>query len=554
MFSTRQFTPRDYLLIVRRRKWLIVLPGIVLGVFAAVWSLTLPNIYRASTVILVEAQKVPETYVQATTTSPVGQRLATLSQQVMSRTRLEQIIKELRLMHDIREQKAVDEFLERMRSNIDFKVAGRDSFTISYADQDPYVVMNVTNKLASLFIEENLKTREQHAIGTTDFLAKELERVGRLLEQQETALTQYKQKYMGELPAQQEMNQSILDRLSRDLRVNVEALERVRERRSAIVGQLALVGSYDAIPSALDSYTQTEPANGVSGVGEALQAQLAKSQQLLADLRREYSDAYPDVKRLKREIADLETEIAAHQTSTSVQQTARVPESQNQRTTSDVSRSIDKRAIKHGGLKGLLAIQIAKIDAEMQKLLKEQVSMRQKIAEYERRITSAFQREQELILLRRDYDSTKANYDSLSQRHMQAKLAENLEKRQKGEQFKILDPAPLPLKPWKPQRKVVTTIGLLVGLCLGGVFVFTLEFFDSSFREPEELERVLKLPVLATIPLQTMAVEHSPQHLWHRWMYVAYIFVPVVVGGLTLYMYWAQVVPFLARIIERLHL
>ena len=551
MFSNRQLTPRDYLLIVRRHKWFIVVPGIVLCVLAAVWSLTLPNIYRASTVILVEAQKVPDTYVQATTTSPVGQRLATLSQQVMSRTRLEQVIKELRLMPDIRDREAVDEFLTRMRLKIDFKVAGRDSFTISYADKDPRTVMHVTNKLASLFIEENLKSREQHAIGTTEFLAKELKRVGELLESQETALTQYKQKYMGELPAQRQMNQSVLDRLNGDLQANVEALERVRERRSAAMSQLSFVGSYDTITSALDSYTEMDPANTISSVGEGLQAQLAESRQTLAELRREYSDAYPDVKRLKREVADLEAEIAAKRANGSTPQTSRFPEPPNRQATSRASQATDDGPIQHGGLKGLLSVQIEKIDAEAQKLLREQEGIRQKIAEFERRITSAFQREQELVLLSRDYESTQGNYNSLAQRHMQAKIAENLEKRQKGEQFKILDPAPLPLKPWKPQRKVITAVGLLVGLCLGGVFAFTLEFFDSSFREPEELERVLDLPVLATIPLKVIPVGRGPQRLWYRWMYVACIFVPVV-SGITLYMYWEQVLPFLARIIAHL--
>jgi uncharacterized protein involved in exopolysaccharide biosynthesis len=284
-----------------------------------------------------------------------------------------------------------------------------------------------------------------------------------------------------------------------------------------------------------------EPATAVSGGGEGLQAQLAQSRQKLAELRREYSDAYPDVKRVMREVADLEAEIAAQRTNSSFQQASRA------------SQATDNGPVEYGGLKGLLSVQIEKIDSEAQKLLKEQEGIRQKIGEYERRMTSAFQREQELTLLRRDYDSTKTNYDSLLQRHMQAKIAENLEKRQKGEQFKILDPAPLPLKPWKPNRKVITAVGLLVGLCLGGVFAFTLEFFDSSFHEPEDLERVLDLPVLATIPLKVITIGPSPQRLWYRWVYVACIFVPVV-SGITLYMYWEQVLPFLTRIIARLSL
>jgi uncharacterized protein involved in exopolysaccharide biosynthesis len=177
VYPGRQLTLADLWLIIKRRKWLLIVPCVSIFVGAILYSLTLPNMYRASTVILVEAPKVPETYVQSTVATTTKERLRTIAEQIKSRTRLEKIILELRLIEDVHDRKALDRYIANMSRNIDVTVQASDAFTVSYAATDPNTTMLVTNKLASLFIEENVKVREQYAISTTEFLDSELQRI-----------------------------------------------------------------------------------------------------------------------------------------------------------------------------------------------------------------------------------------------------------------------------------------------------------------------------------------------------------------------------------------
>jgi polysaccharide chain length determinant protein (PEP-CTERM system associated) len=520
MWSGRQFSLRDYWLIVRRRRWLLMLPCAIVFLGVAVWCSTLPDLYRASTVILVEAQKVPENYIKATVSSTVRERLRTLIQQIKSRTRLEQIIEELHLVDDLQNQKAMNTYVKKMLRHIDIEVKGHDAFTVSYLGEEPHNVMLVTNKLASLFIEENLKVREQQVVGTTEFLEHELQRVRTLLEEQEQAISGYKVQYLDELPGRQEINRQTLERLRALLQTNIVTLEQVRSKKSFLTQQLLTLKTDETLRAVL-------LAAGGQPVG-SLEQQLAQRRSVLAELQSRFTDKYPDVQRVKQEIAQLEAQL-----------TGPAPRQPGPSSRAVSGSPLGRLQEQQQRLQNSMQAEIRQIDIQEQRLEQEQADIRQQIPEYEQKVTHAVLREQELAVLTRDYESTRKNYETLLAGHMQAKSAENLERRQKSEQFRVLDPAPLPLKPWKPNRLGILMMGLALGVAVGGGAVYLAEYLDRSIRDPEDLKQISGLPVLATIPLVLTTAAQRRQRLQQWSFYAACMIIPMT-ALVAVYLFWGK--------------
>jgi len=504
MWSDRQLTFTDYWLIVWRHRWLLILPFVTICIGTVLYNRTLPDIYRASTSVLVEAPKVPDSYVQSTVPARVSDRLRTITQQIMSRTRLEQVARELQLISNSLDGKALDNYMTKMHDSIEVTVqgSGNDIFIVSYEGQDPRTVMLVANKLVSLFIDDNLKMREQYAEGTTEFLEGELQRVRNLLQTQEKTVAEYKQHYVGELPAQQDANLRTLDRLQMQLQSIVATLESVRTRKSFILRQLAQQESEATLIPTGATHPKGEPSG--------LEQQLAQRRLALATLQRVYVDKYPDIIRLKQEIAELETQIAAQDTG------------------SQTIESVQPRSMTSRSVRRQRQEEIEQIDLEEGKLRQQQANIQEQTAAYEKKVANASRREQEFLVLARDYESTRKNYDSLLARQQQAQIAENLEKRQKSEQFRVLDEARMPTKPWKPQRSKILLVGMGLGLAVGMAAVVLAAYLDQAFHDPEDLEQFTALPVLATIPLLMTTVEQHKQRLKRRFFRAACMFIPPV--------------------------
>jgi polysaccharide chain length determinant protein (PEP-CTERM system associated) len=490
---------------------------------AAVWGATLPDLYRASTVILVEAQKVPETYIKATVSSTVHERLRTLIQQVKSRTRLKQIIEELHLVDDLQDQQATNAYIKKMLNHIDIEVKGHDAFTVSYLGADPRTVMLVTNKLASLFIEANLRVREQHVIGTTEFLAQELQRVRTLLEEQEQAMSDYKLRYLDELPGRQEINRQTLERLRALLQTNIVTLEQVRGKRSFLTQQLLTLQTDVTLHTALDHTAAVGSATG------SLEHQLVQRRGVLAELQSRFTDKYPDVQRVKREIAQLEARLTARRDDAA-------PGQPNPPTAVSPEPFQEPRQ----RLQSSIQAEIRQAELQEKRLEQEQADIRQQIPAYEQKITHAVLREQELAVLTRDYESTRRNYEALLAGQMQAKSAENLEKRQKAEQFRVLDAASLPLKPWQPNRLKLLLMGLALGLGVGGSAAYLAEYLDRSFHDPEDLKQSTGLPVLAMIPQVLTPTAQRQWHLQQRYLYAAGLLIPLTVL-VAVHLFWLKI-------------
>jgi len=454
--TQKGLTLKDLVELLFRRKWWLILIFITGTSIAVAISFLLPPLYRSSTLILVERQKVPEAYVKPTVTSTIEDRLSTTSQQIMSRRNLEKIIEEFHLYKKEKATLSQEEIFDLMRQNIEVKVMGKDAFTIAYMGSDPKTVMGVTNTLASLFIEENLKVREQQAEGTSEFLVSELAEAEKELEKQEKDLKEFKGKYMGALPQQMDANLRTLDRLQLELQSTNEVLRNAEDRKIFYEKQLA------------EGNADTDP--------DQLQTKLARLKTELSRLQAEFKENYPDITLLKKQIS--ETEMQLKQGSASSESSGQAQDIQSQRVDS----------------------QLQMTNSEIKSLRERQKRVMAMIKEFEKRVEDTPANEQKLLSLTRDYETSQKNYQSLLEKKLNAKISENLEKRQKGEQFRVLDSANLPEKPYKPDRLRIILFGIFLSGGVGVGSIFLREQMNPSFKKPEDLSGVIDLPVLAIIP------------------------------------------------------
>ena len=469
-------TPQDYIEMALRRKWWIIIPFVACVGLSYCYYKSLPKIYKATTLILVQPQEVPEDYVKPTVKSPVSGRLSTLSQQILSRTRLESVIRELNLYSDKVGRLASEEIVDLMRKTIKIEIQksrGRDvqnTFTISYEGREPRQVMLVTNRLASLFIEENLRAREKQAVETSDFIDRELSASEVALREKEKDIRTFKELYMGELPGQLDANLRILERLQDQIKNNTDSRKASEERRIMLQREI----------SDLSGQITSGIADGVV-LGDSRLTKLTQLKARLNELQSMYTDKHPDVIDTRAQIAKLQKDIAKQ---------VDIGEKPN----SEGKLSVFNPALTR--LRG----ELVEVKLEISRLKVEGKSLKKQIEMYQRRVENTPKREQELATLTRDYDLLKGNYQSLLDKRIQAKMAENLERRQMGEQFKVLDPARMPEKPFRPDPKRIMLIGVFLGLVLGGGLGYMKESMDQSFHKIEEIEDILSFPVIATIP------------------------------------------------------
>jgi len=470
-----------YIDLVLRRRWLIAIPTIVLGALGLVFAITLPSYYKSTTVIMVEKQQVPEAYVTPTDKTPFNQRLNTLRQQIMSRPKLEKIISDYHLYQDGLSGNPVkvvlrkmglnlktgpgskEAVLDRMSDDIDARVIGGssgDAFSITYSSTDPALAMQVTNTLASLFIEENLKAREEYAEGTSDFLADELANAKKNLETQERAVRAYKEKYMGALPQELDANLRTLDRLQVELQTVVNEEKAEEDRKMLLESQLNSSGGARA------------PLNPLAD-------ELARLQENLANLLSIYKEDYPDVVMTKRRIQEIKSLMA------------RNAAGKEKGELDDVKPEVRNPEVYNN---------LVNVKSRIAALKQRNSEIRKQMKSLEGRVEQTPANEQRFADLRRDYDISLKNYQTLLEKKLNAKLSENLEKRQKGERFSVIDPANLPEKPFKPRRGFIAIFGLAAGLGTGLGLAMLLDFMNPAFRRPEDFEGVFDFPVLASIP------------------------------------------------------
>lgn len=464
--TTGIITVHELIEIVKRRKWSLILPAVVLFVIAAGLAFLLPPVYRSTTTILIEEQEIPPEMVTTTVTSFAEQRLQMLSQRIMSSTKLLEIIGRYNLYTDIKEKKTTEEIVEKMRKDIKFETISADvidrrtgrptqatiAFSLAYSAKNPAVAQQIANVLASLYLEENLKVREQSSAGTSKFLEEEMNQVQEKLSGFESQIAAYKQRNLNSLPELVQVNLSELDQVERGIIQFNDQLRTLREKEGNLKSQLASMTPEDENPD---------------------KARLSQLKADLVRLKSRFYDEYPDVVKLKQEIAIQEKQL----------------------------RNADMKSTRPDNPNYInLTSQLAGVQSEIESVKRQLAQFIEKRDEYRRRFQAAPRVEEGFKNLVSERNNMQLKYDDLSRKYMEAKVAHGLEKGQMGERFTIVDAARLPEKPHSPNIPAILVIGLVLGI-LSGIGMATLrETGDQSVRSMDALARATMFPVLGVIP------------------------------------------------------
>lgn len=469
-------TLSDLLRAVRRRPLWVIAP-VLLGLAAAWGALhVMTPIYRASTLVMVEKQKVPADYVKPTVTSGMEERLSTIEQQITNRSNLERIVQEMDLYPELRNTEPIDKVVRVARANLTVAKKGDSVFTIFFKDPDPVKAANTANRVAELFIQENLKLRENQAQGTSSFLEAELEQTKQKLELQEAKIAAFKSQYMGQLPEQRDTNLQAVGQLQDKLEINMDALDKAETRKIILQRQIAELSRPIPLPQAMP--VPAAPS------GPKAPTRLEQLQTQLAELRSRYTAQHPDVIRLEAEIEQVRKIESGQQIEVS-EAPAMPPPIQT------YTPRVDP---------GLLA-QVEAVDLEIRSLHAERARILADIGNTQVRLENVPRVEQQLLSLSRDYDNIQRSYENLLAKRIEARLAENLEKSRQSEQFNILEKAIPPSDPYSPNRLLFLAIGLAGGTLLGMVGAFLRDQTDSTFAEGDALQHAFPgVQVLATIP------------------------------------------------------
>jgi polysaccharide biosynthesis transport protein len=475
-------TMSDYLDILKRRKWALILPVCIVFFIAFMVALIISPTYRSTTTILIEEQEIPIDFVKTTITGFAEQRLQQLNQRVMSSTKLIEIVNRFNLYEDLKKKMTTEEILEIMRNDIKFTTISADivdpqrggapapitiAFTLSYDGKKPEVVMQVAGVLSSLFLEENLKVREERALGASKFLGEETTGMQEQLAGIDAKIARYKEKHVNELPELLQVNLSSVDRVERDIDMLKQQMTTLKEKESYYRAQLATI--------------PTDAANQDRTLLKDLKAKLVQ-------LQSKYSDKHPDVKKTMSEIAELEKRLNASPSMTSntganASKTAFSPLDQP-----------DNPAYVN------LASQMISTQAEMETVRRQIDELSKKRGEYYRRMEASPRVEESYKALILERNNTQLKFDDLMKKTMEAKVAQGLEKEKLGERFTIIDPARLPEKPIKPNVPAILLIGLFLGIGAGVGTASLKEFSDQSVRSPNALTTITHLPVLVAVP------------------------------------------------------
>ncbi|MHB1698772.1 MAG: GumC family protein [Acidobacteriaceae bacterium] len=455
---------------VLRRHVLLEIP-ITLLVFtaAAAFVMHMPDVYRAETRILVNPQRVSDKYVSNAISMSPNEWLNTLSQQVLSTTRLESIIEDFNLFPRLRRTMGREQVIDIMRRHIAIELKqssdGPSSFTLAYLGESPWEVAQVTNRLAQLFIVSNLHDRAAEAQGTTAFLSRELTDSKSQLDELEAQISSYKLQHIGELPEQLDANMQTLSRLQIQLQGNIDAQNRLDHE--AFLAKVEPASIFDGGPS-----------NASLSPRQQLFARDAQAHRDLAQLREHYTAEFPDVVAKQEEVKSLDAQL---------EKLPKIEAASLNTKQASPSSAMDPR--------------LELIASDRTRLVKEQQQIEAKINAYQSRVNAEPIREQEMAQRLRDYDTAKDHYRSLLEKTYSAQMAMELERRQEGGSFTLLDPARPPDAPIGPNRIALLTASFLFAFAAGVSTGFFIELLDTTIKSEAELRYLLPgMPVLGLTP------------------------------------------------------
>lgn len=487
-----------------KRRWWIVTPMVIGALLGCVASTRVSNHYESEAAILVAHQQVSERYVTPNDTSDLRETLLLVEDTILSRTQLLQIINDFDLYPEQRKRLAPEDLVELMRSHITIAAMEKtpdskdlNSFKISFEGTDPHVAQEVTSRLTTLFIQGDLNSRISTATATTEFLNQHLQSAADNLKQQEARVRDFKMQNLGQLPEQSQANMSILTGLHAQLQNTESVLGHAREQQvfleSLISHYRSLSSAGVAIPGAPSS---------VSPADETKQ-ELSQLRTQRADLLARYTEQYPDVVKLDEQIKELQAQLDASSKAASAKDATAKSVPLTEPTSADVNLAQYNSQLEAN-------------HAEIANATADEKRLEAQIAEYQSRLNMTPVREQQLADLLRDYDLSKKNYDDLLAKETQSELATSLQEHQQGAQFKIIDPASLPMKPSSPLHAKIALGGLAAGLAVGVGIVLLFEMLDHSLLDEKDLSRYFSFPLmigLAALPTPQEKKKESLQHM-----------------------------------------
>ncbi len=502
-----------YFDVLRRRHLHLLLP--LFFTWVLVWgsSWFLQPKYKSSALILVEQPTMPETYVAPNVNENLQDRLQSITQQILSRTRLLTVMNTLHLYGNDQSDATADVRVNKMRKDISIDLV-RDTrnnqitaFRISYSSPDPHIAQRVTSELTSLFISENLKVRQQQSEGTTKFIEDQLEDARQHLAEQEAKVRAFQTAHVGALPSQQNSNLQILAGLQSQLQNEQDTLNTARQQHAYLE---ALLDQYRSSRGTLR--TEALPANVV-----ALDQELNRLRSQLADLSSRYTDQYPDIQRLKDQITrtqHLRDELAA---------------GGKGKTEDASSADVGPVTSPVGQIQGQLKanqLEISNREAAI-------TGLKERINEYQGRLNLQPSTEQELAEMTRGYDQSKANFDDLLKKKNESVMATSMEQMQQGERFTILDPPTLPTTPDFPNRLKFCGIGLGLGLVFGAIVAGAFELMDDRLHNEKDIKALLPTSVIAEIPEIVIPADHEKgrRRVVLGWTLTAAVFLTIVAGA-----------------------
>jgi polysaccharide chain length determinant protein (PEP-CTERM system associated) len=489
--TQRELTPADYLAMLRRRWVLIAAFAIVGPPLAYAVSLVLPNQYKSQTLVLVQQPTVPSEFVKPVDTTDISQRLASMQQQILSRSRLEPIIRQFGLYPKDINRVSIDDLVGRLQKAIEVtpvkpmeetQSSHLPGFFVNVTLDSPRNAQQVCTAITSMFIEQSLSVRQQHSEDTTSFLSQQLADAKTQLDEKDAALAAFKMKHSGSLPDEEQTNLNLLTSLTSQLDSATQALARAQQDKSFSESQLTQqIGAWQATQ---DGHSP-----------DSIEQQLAILQTQLANLEARYTNDYPDVIKTKNDIAALKQRIA---------------ENGEPKAPTD---NRPQRLLPEPAPITQLRAQIHTYDQVISEKTKEQEEIKKQIRLYQDRVQSSPIVEEQYKELTRGYETALESYNDLQKKQGESEMATELERQQEGEQFRVLDPANLPDKPAFPDRTKFVLGGLGGGLALGLGLAFLLEMRDTSLRTERDVEFVLRLPVLAMVPEVGQMTAKGPKQI-----------------------------------------
>jgi polysaccharide biosynthesis transport protein len=519
------FDLQRYVGMVRRRHLHFLIP-LFFG-WLVVWSVSwiLPPRYLSSTLILVEQPSMPKDYVTPNINDDLQERMQSITQQILSRTRLLHIIDQYNLYATDHGQRSPDEKVERMRKDIVIELV-RDArnqitaFNVSYTSRSPQMAQQVTSELTNLFINENLEERQGQSEGTTQFLEAQLETARKTLADQEEKVREFKGQHVGEMPGQLASNLQILQGLQSQLQSEEDALNAARQQQVYL-------------QTLADQYrTMQGSAKGPDGSSTGLPAidqELEKLKAQLADLSSRYTDRHPDVRKLKDQIAKTEKMRAQLLAALSAKPASGGTDGANSAGPGDPAQA---------SLMAPIQSQLRSNQLEISNREHSVATLKTKVDDYQGRLNTEPIREQQLADLTRGYDQSKANYDDLLKKKNESKMATSMELLQQGERFHIVDAPSLPIKPDFPNRLKFCGIGLGVGLALGLLVAGAFEMMDDRIHDEKEFAKLLPVAVISEIPVIARPADErlARRRLWIGWAVAGVVSATILVGSALSYL------------------